>query len=446
MKPLDWIRSASLNRLFVKLLGWLLLANLVTAAAVFVLARSLVDPPLSARSVQTWGQQAIAAYEAGGRRALLGNLNELRHEQHALGMLYGPDGRPLLRHVAKKLRLRSHDGRRRPGHGARYDEQLVQWLEGERGRYRWVVVTLPPNPHDFARLRLIAGLVGIVLAAWLLAWWLSRPIRQLRHATGEMAAGRLSARVSKKLTRRRDELGQLGHEFNAMAARLQSQIESGQQLLRDVSHELRSPLARLEVALEVARSHADDSERGRQALDRIALESSRLDALLEQVLTWSRLQHQERPLAREPVALAELLEQCAADLTLISEVPIDIKATAQPVVDGDPVLLRSVVENLLRNAQHYTAPGTRVRAEVDQDGGMAVLNVRDHGPGVPEHMLDSIFEPFVRTSQARDRHTRGHGTAPAILAPACQAHGGTVTAHNRPEGGLEVCVRLPMSG
>lgn len=434
-----------MNRLFVKLLGWLLLANLLTAGAVFVLARSLVDPPLSARSVQAWGSEAIAAWESGGHTALLRTLERLRREHRVLGMLYDADGRPLLRRVARKFSLHPHPQRGVAGHRIGPDDQLRQWLDGERGRYRWVVMALPPRPHDLTLLRFIAGLVGIVLAAWLLAWWLSRPIRLLRRAAGEMARGNLSSRVPAHLTRRRDELGQLGDEFNIMAARLQQQLETKQQLLRDVSHELRSPLSRLEVALEVAREHSDRSPRGHQALERIALESSRLDALLEQVLTFSRLEQDQRELKRESVDLAALLHECVADLKLTSKVPAEIDAPDELHIHADPLLLRSVVENLLRNAQHYTAAGTSVRVHLSREGGMAIVRVRDQGPGVPDDMLEAIFQPFVRTSQARDRRSGGHGIGLAIVARACQAHGGTVTARNLPEGGLEVSVQLPLS-
>ncbi|MGA7298598.1 MAG: ATP-binding protein [Rhodanobacteraceae bacterium] len=434
-----------MNRLFLKLLGLLLLANLVTAAAVFVLVRPWMDNPLSARSVQAWGAQAITAYEDGGRAALLRNLGELHRQEHVMGMLYDPSGRPLLRRVARELRLRlperPHHDAGRPGH----DNQLVQWLDGRKGRYRWVVVAIPPSARDFAQLRLIASLAGIVLAAWLVAWWLTRPIAQLRHTTAEMAQGKLSARVPGKLTRRRDELGQLGEEFNTMAARLQQQVETKQQLLRDVSHELRSPLARLEVALEMARGHADGSERGQQALDRIALESGRLDALLEQVLTYSRLEQDQRKLNREPTDMAALLRECAADMALTSTVPIEVDAPEDLIIDADPILMRSVAENLLRNAQHYTRAGTSVQATLASNNNMTTLSVRDQGPGVPEDMLEAIFQPFVRTSSARDRNSGGHGIGLAIVARACQMHGGSVEARNLPQGGMEVTARLPVT-
>ncbi len=432
-----------MNRLFLKLLGLLLLANLVTAAAVFVLVRPWMDSPLSARSVQAWGVKAIAAYEDGGRPALLLDLAELHRQEHVMGMLYDPSGRPLLRRVARELRLRLPERRHREDDRPGHDNQLVQWLDGSKGRYRWVVVAIPPSARDFAKLRFIASLAGIVLAAWLVAWWLTRPIAQLRHTTAEMAGGKLSARVPGKLTRRRDELGQLGDEFNTMAAQLQQQVETRQQLLRDVSHELRSPLARLEVALEMAREHTDGSERAQQALDRIALESQRLDALLEQVLTYSRLQQDDRQIQREPIDLAALLRECAADLELTSSVPIEIDAPEDLVIQADPLLLRSVVENLLRNAQHYTRAGTRVQATLGRSDNMVTLRVRDHGPGVPEDMLEAIFQPFVRTSSARDRNSGGHGIGLAIVARACQVHGGSVEARNLPHGGMQVTVRLP---
>lgn len=433
-----------MNRLFLKLLGWLLLANLITVLAVFLLTRPLLDTSLAARDVQAWGEQAVKSYEAGGQAALRLKLGQLRHEQRVLAMLYDASGEALVHGAPRYLRHWPPKTDSRHSRNSLRDRAVAQWMEGTQGRYRWVVVPSRPSGRTFANLRLATSLLGILLAAWLVAWWLSRPIRQLRSTTAAMAQGSLSARVPEKLARRRDELGQLAKEFNAMAARVQKLVETKERLLRDVSHELRSPLARLEVALEMARTDGDHPEKREKALQRIALESSRLDTLLEQVLTLARLEQGETELHRSPTDLVFLLEECAADLELTSPVPIKVDAPAQLIINADALLLRSAVENLLRNAQHYTAAGTTVHADLSQEEDTITLRVSDHGPGVPEDMLEAIFQPFVRTSSARDRNSGGHGIGLAIVARACQAHGGTVAARNLAEGGLEVCVRLPV--
>ncbi len=433
-----------MNRLFLKLLGWLLLANVITVLAVFLLARPLLDTSLSARNVQVWGEQAVTSYEQGGQVGLQHKLGQLRHEQRVLAMLYDASGGALARGVPRQMR--HWPPKTDPHHAASSlsDRAVAQWMDGTHDRYRWVVVSARPSSRTFAYLRLVASLLGILLAAWFVAWWLIRPIRQLRSTTAAMAQGSLSARVPEKLARRRDELGQLAEEFNAMASRVQKLVETKERLLRDVSHELRSPLARLEVALEMARTDDDHPGKREKALQRIALESSRLDTLLEQVLTLARLEQGETELQRAPTDLVSLLEECAADLELTSPVPIKVTAPAELIIDADALLLRSAVENLLRNAQHYTATGTTVHANLSQEQDSITLRVSDHGPGVPEDMLEAIFQPFVRTSSARDRNSGGHGIGLAIVARACQAHGGTVSARNLEHGGLEVSARLPI--
>lgn len=196
-----------MNRLFLKLLGWLLLANLITVLVVFVLARPLLDPSLSARNVQAWGDQAVSSYEEGGEAALRQMLRKLHQDQRVLAMLYDTSGNALLRSAPRQLR---HWPSRRLRHGrgrAAGDHALDQWIEGAQGQYRWVVLPRPPSGRHAAQLRVVASLLGIVLAAWLVAWWLIRPIRQLRLTTAAMAQDTLSARVSEKLVRRRDEVG-----------------------------------------------------------------------------------------------------------------------------------------------------------------------------------------------------------------------------------------------
>jgi len=131
---------------------------------------------------------------------------------------------------------------------------------------------------------------------------------------------------------------------------------------------------------------------------------------------------------------------------------VDLSTEGDITIAGNSQLIASAMDNVIRNAVRHTAPGTRVEVSLDrpklqaEERPTAVVRVRDHGPGVaPEH-LDQIFTPFFRVEDARDRGTGGAGLGLAIAAHAIKAHGGTMTAANRSEGGLEITVELPVAG
>lgn len=317
------------------------------------------------------------------------------------------------------------------------------------GDYRLVMVFRPPHPawHLFTIQGLLAALVMSGLVCLGLARYLSAPVRRLRAATQGLAGGDLAIRVGDLLGRRRDELGGLGRDFDRMADRVQALVESQQRLLRDVSHELRSPLARLQAALGLARQRADG--RPEEQLDRIEREAERLDELIGQVLSLSRLDCGTGDGDREAVELSALVDSVAADAGFEAaqrDRRVVVVRGAVLTVDGDPELLHRAIENVVRNAIHYTASGTAVEIALDEDaaGRQAVISVRDHGPGVDEALLGKIFDPFFRASEARDRASGGHGLGLAIARRAIALHRGSIVAANMTGGGLEITIRLPM--
>jgi len=247
-------------------------------------------------------------------------------------------------------------------------------------------------------------------------------------------------------------------DFDRMAERLEGLVDSQSRLLKDVSHELRSPLARLSVALGLARQRQTPEIEGQ--LNRIELEADRLNQLIQRLLTIARLESGADGIRKTSLSLRELVEQVAHDAEFESagrecRVTADGKGNAngngedEYVVEGDPDLLRSAVENVVRNATRYTAPGTTVEAKLERrpssngNGEDMVIRVSDSGPGVPEAALAKIFEPFYRIDDARNRQTGGAGLGLSIAARAIRLHGGQITASNRKEGGLEVEIRIP---
>jgi len=322
-------------------------------------------------------------------------------------------------------------------------------VTGPDGR-RLVVVGVihrHPSPVDLlAPAVLLPRLFLLALVAAVLVWWMARhlssPVGALREATGALASGDLSARVPGGVAGRRDEFGHLARDFNAMAERVEGLIENQRRLLGDVSHELRSPLARLNVALELARQKAPGAAEG--ALDRVELESTRLEDLISRLLMFTSLE--QGRLERAPVDLVELIEGVVADAAFentAANVHFDSSLPGGIQVLGDVGQLRSAIENVIRNAGFFTRADTVVEVDVERVADRARIWVADRGPGVPEEELSRIFEVFYRIEDARDRGRGGAGLGLAIASRAVQRHGGTISARNRDGGGLIVEIDLP---
>jgi two-component system sensor histidine kinase CpxA len=307
----------------------------------------------------------------------------------------------------------------------------------------------PPRPIELLEPRVLLPLLALIVAVvGVLSFWLARylasPVRSLRAATNRLSSGDLSARVGAPAARRRDEIGDLARDFDTMAERVEALVGSQRQLLRDVSHELRSPLARLEVALELARQRAGEEAAGQ--LERIGRESERLNELIEQLLILARLESGTVEPEFETVELRSLLEGLAEDAGFEAashDCSVRLQAESPVEVGGSRSLLRSALENVIRNAVGYSGSGTEVEIDLGKEGREAVIRIRDRGPGVPEGEEERLFEPFYRVAEARERATGGTGLGLAIARRALRLHGGEVTARNHSEGGLEVTVRIP---
>ncbi len=292
------------------------------------------------------------------------------------------------------------------------------------------------------RLLAIAVVTGAISV--LMARFLSRPIRTLRTAARELAEGDLSVRVTPKLTAADSETLALGAELDRMAERIEALIDGQRRLLRDVSHELRSPLARLNIALELLRRRSPPESK--DALDRIERESSRLDVMIGELLTLSRLDA-GGAIDKHEVDLPALVEKIADDVGFEATehgatVEVDVGAD-ELLLQANEELLHRMIENVLRNAIRFTERGTAVSVRLDKDEDVVRLVIRDHGPGVPEAALESIFQPFYRVEEHRARKAGGTGIGLAIARRAALAHGGMLTAENAADGGLLIRLTLP---
>jgi two-component system sensor histidine kinase CpxA len=301
------------------------------------------------------------------------------------------------------------------------------------------------GPRGIPGLGILIAVISSGLVCYILARYLTQPVVRLRAATQKLAAGDLSARAGADRSRRRDEIGELVRDFDSMARRLQTMVQAQSRLWHDISHELRSPLARLNVALELARQRSGPEAEA--ALDRIDLETNRLNELIGRLLTIARLESGEDAARIGPVNLRLLIQDIAKDADFEAQgrnCHVEVVPGPDCQITGSSSLLRSAIENVVRNALRYTREGTSVRVEMECDFQGVLVRVLDSGPGVPDGELEKLFRPFYRIDDARGRQTGGVGLGLAIAERAVRLHGGSIRASNRPEGGLLVELRLPL--
>ena len=312
----------------------------------------------------------------------------------------------------------------------------------------------PPPDHDGAWTHLLpflpflpiaSAVFGSLIFSAILAWYFSKPIQSLRAAFEAVAGGDLAARPGSATGGRRDELADLGRDFDVMVERLRALLGGQKRLLHDISHELRSPLARLQVAIGLARQQPEKLE---ASLERIERESIRMDKLVGELLTLSKLEAGALKLVMEDVNAEELVANLFDDARFEAqghEVKVELVGNGAVVIRGDAEMLHSAIENVLRNAIKQTIAGSTVILEVDQDlqRGMLRLLILDRGPGVPEEELEAIFRAFYRSAHAA-AGTVGHGLGLAIAHRVIAAHGGSISARNRQGGGLAVEILLPI--
>lgn len=319
------------------------------------------------------------------------------------------------------------------------------------------VVAMPLNEVDrtLNRLLLVLGLVigGVLIVLAASAWWLVRlglrPLDRMAATADAIAAGDLSRRVEP--ADGRTEVGRLGLALNSMLHQIEKAFGERaasenrlRRFLADASHELRTPLASIRGYAELFRIGATREEgETEKAMSRIEDESARMGSLVEDMLTLARLD-QLPETARVPVDLGELIGDAAHDARAAApDRAITVEAADDVVVRADEAQLRQVLGNLVRNALVHTPPGTPVELSARNEGNEAVLEVRDHGPGLPTSDVQSLFERFWRADPGRGRSAGGAGLGLSIVAALVDAHGGRVSAASAPDGGAVFTVRLP---
>jgi two-component system, OmpR family, sensor histidine kinase CpxA len=448
-----------MRSLFLRIFLWFWLTVILVGAALVVSSRQIYTPGPGLRESLFSGllpaeaKASAEIFEKSGAEALSRHLDDLEFRFPIQTFFFGDDGsevrgHPALDRVRDLARLALSEDRLYV-----IVNLAARRATGPSGRAYSLVMLQEPSDRfrqrssNTARRLVEFELPAIIFIAsglfcYFSARHVTKPILSLRAAAAGIAEGHLETRVEPRWKRRKDEIGGLSRDFDRMAERIEALVAGQKRLLGDVSHELRSPLARLMVALELAkqRPQAEAAE----LLERIGAEARRLDKLIGQLLTLARIDSGMHAGA-QPFDLSNLVEEVARDAGFEARAAgrdVTMVSAGACRINGSEELVRSAVENVVRNAVRHTRDGTQVEISLESRGELAILTVRDHGPGVPEQALTEIFLPFRRIPSGESMSDRA-GLGLAITERAVRLHGGRVHAANAADAGLIVEIELP---
>jgi two-component system sensor histidine kinase CpxA len=454
------------HRLFLKIFSWFWVSALVIIGILFVGRRVMDLRPTDSSSMYTSVASLVAAeaahaYESGGPMEFARFANSLAAGHKTEVFLLDEFNKDVLSQAISKdaLRLARQTGK---------DQLVTKYVPLFERIAAYKFVSRSGHPYtlmiyehslglNLTGALLSAGipfLLGLLFVVTVLCFWLAyhiaTPIHSIQSAARRVAQGDLSARVPHAVSLRRDELAALAVDFDSMVERIETLIRTQRTLLTSVSHELRSPLTRLNVSLAMMRKHAP--QEASDICERMERDVARIDARIGQLLTLSRLEAGLSLGQRENVNFTLLVQEVVADGNFEAQSlgkSVSLQSSSDVVLEtADSLALRSACENIVRNAIQFTRPGTEVNVALDVDNTASrqvFLTVRDQGPGVPKDALQNIFSPFFRID-GPGRREEGNGLGLAIALEAIRLHRGSITASNLNPEGLEISVRLPVSG
>jgi two-component system sensor histidine kinase CpxA len=454
---------APIGRLFIKVFFWFwltVLALFATFLASRIGTRLVPSTDVVASFAPRVADEAAHAYESGGprefeqfERGLVGKSGiELYlidgYGKEVLSRSIPPDSLSIVRAARSDGRVLSRFGLR--SHSSSYK------FTSPSGHPYVLLVRAGLQVGRFLDSTAGGGLplFGVVLLmVTLFCLWLTHhivaPIQGIQSAARRVAAGDLSVRAPAEISGRHDELAALAANFDVMVERMGAFVTSQKDLLSTVSHELRSPLARLIMSLALLRKQSPPESE--ELLKRMEHDVERVDTLIGQLLTLSRLETGLSPDGRDNVDLSQLVQEVVADGDFEARScgkSVKLQAEGDIVIEkADQQALRSACENIIRNAIRFTMPGSEVEVSLKTEkvspSPQAVLSVRDYGPGVPGELLQQIFQPFFRIQEPDGDPRVGTGLGLAIAHEAIRQHRGTIIASNVNPLGLEIKITLP---
>jgi two-component system sensor histidine kinase RstB len=284
-------------------------------------------------------------------------------------------------------------------------------------------------PMQLVIMVAVAVLSIITVAAYFIIHPLERKLKKMELAVQDIRGGDLSARAQVQGS---DEVSRLAHAFNGMAEHIQRLIDSQREMTRAVSHELRTPVARLRFGMEML-AETDDGDQRYEQLQQLDQDVEQLNLLIDEILTYAKLEQGTLALKFEMVELRVLLERVGAETRALNtghaiEVQLDDGDT---VVEAEQRYLHRILQNLAGNAVRYAK--SRVKLSGGVKGNSAWVRVEDDGPGIPEKDRERIFEPFARLDDSRTRASGGYGLGLSIVQRIAFWHGGSVEVTQSPD-------------
>jgi two-component system OmpR family sensor kinase len=459
-----------LNRLFWKILftfwlsllviiGLLSLPNWLQQQKTQQLEDQLIAHPLSIVAIKA----AATTFKHGGQAALIQMLREQEAEAPKTMQIYALDqhnrellGRTVSNATIQAVRRYQADELsvpivRQVTHERETLSLFAPWT-GQFPEFNQKHHLNFSKKHQDDLLVALAIIIASFLASTLLARHFARPVQILERGFQALSTGQLSCRVAAEIGNRRDELADLGSAFDRMAQQLQqlldqqkNLVDAQKNLLNDVSHELRSPLTRLNMSIALARQQP---ERLQLSLERIEQEAERLNKLVSEILTLSKLEAGINSHSLEYIDLITLLNmlvEASRFEAMTNQQSIDLQNhlnQEELLIHANGDLLYSALENIVRNAIQHTPAHSSIKIQLQQNQQQLQLLIEDNGAGLPADELDSIFESFRRSSQTQQN--KGYGLGLAIAKRAIIFHGGRIQAKNRVEGGLQIEIILPL--
>jgi len=303
------------------------------------------------------------------------------------------------------------------------------------------------------RLLLVVIPLGLLLVS-IASWWTVRrslaPIGEIAREARQLTAARLDRRI--EVPPGRDEVSEMVLTINEMLGRLEKAFLAQERFIADASHELKTPLALVLTETQVLLQRDRTPEEYDRFVAGVQDQLRHLSRMVDSMLTLTRADA-GFPLSQAvPVSINEVVTEAVQhceplashrEVRLIPKLALPTEEEPEPCVSGDPLLLRAVVENLIRNAVRYSPAEEAVQIEVHTDHDEVIVSVRDQGPGIPPDQMERVFDRFFQVSR-RGESPPGAGLGLAIAKGVATLHQGAISLANRPSGGCEFILRLPL--
>jgi len=445
-------RNLFKRQLFWKILGVFWLTTLLTVFANIYITKQIADIEQRYERIQTklqdMAHDAVIVYESSGEQAVQQWYNSQYTRHQIRVVLFDKKGHPIGKPINKKqepiAEFIPHIWRQK---WSSLVKQPVLTSSGEK-----YILKVLPSPfiyhttasfHDYKLYRLLVSFIIIALGSFWLSRSVVRPIKRLTEASEQMAEGDLSIRVKDKIGDRSDELGELANAFNHMAERTEALLSNQQQLLRDISHEIRTPLTRQKIAIELAKSDCAD----KSLLVKIEQQNTKLDELIDCLLTFSRLNNGSKTVPLETIESTPLIQSICEVSELEAhnkDIKIEQKIFAIKSFQGNLMLATRAIDNILGNALKYSPVHSIISVSSNVENGYLIIQIKDQGHGINEEHIPHVFEPFYRVDESRNSGTGGYGLGLAIVDQIMKQHKGRIELGSNLPNGLVVSLFFPL--